>query len=307
MLLCVHWFVAYPLSLRHFEQMIAERRIAADHSTVHRRAIKLLPALHKVVRRYKRPMSTSGRMDETYVKVRGQSKYLYRAVDQRGNAIDFFQCAQRKKAAALRFFERAIDQNGEPKTVTIDDSPTNLAALHDISAKREALIVVRQTKHLNNIVEQDFRAVKHNARPKVRFKDFRRGDFFIGGTELMHRIARKICCPKESVICPPLRNSILLPSDSTSPTAISRNLGLLPRQNLMSSFSVAKRESATVNGALDTYLGAPAVAVCPRLDPTSVFLCGGRTTPASGFHCRSRARTVVEPPSSLFIDDYYFE
>ena len=81
-LTCVRWYVAYPLSLRHLEEMMAERGIAVDHSTVHRWAIKLLPALEKAFRRCKRAVGKSWRMDETYVKVRGEWKYLYRAVDK---------------------------------------------------------------------------------------------------------------------------------------------------------------------------------------------------------------------------------
>lgn len=130
MLTCVRWYVAYPLSLRHLEQMMVERGISVDHSTVHRWALKLLPALHKVFRRRKHPVGTSWRMDETYILVRGQWKYLYRAVDKAGNTIDFLLRAQRDKAAARRFFEKAVDQDAEPDSVTIDGSPANLAALH---------------------------------------------------------------------------------------------------------------------------------------------------------------------------------
>src|SRR6202521_3790844 len=83
MLLCVRWYVAYPLSLRHLEEMMAERGIAVDHSTVHRWAIKLLAELEKAFRRCKRAVGKSWRMDETYVKVRGEWKYLYRAVDKK--------------------------------------------------------------------------------------------------------------------------------------------------------------------------------------------------------------------------------
>jgi transposase-like protein len=77
-LTCVRWYVAYPLSLRHLEEMMAERGISVDHSTVHRWAIKLLPVLEKAFRRRKRPVGKSWRMDETYIKVKGQWKYLYR-------------------------------------------------------------------------------------------------------------------------------------------------------------------------------------------------------------------------------------
>ncbi|WP_316149632.1 IS6 family transposase [Cupriavidus sp. BIC8F] len=190
MLTCVRWYVAYPLSLRHLEQMMAERGISVDHSTVHRWALKLLPALNRIFRRHKRPVGKSWRMDETYILVRGQWKYLYRAVDKAGHTIDFLLCAKRDKAAARRFFERAIAQHGQPDTVTIDGSPANLAALHDLNAGQETPIAVRQVKYLNNVVEQDHRAIKRLTRPMLGFKDFRCARILLGGIELMHMIAK---------------------------------------------------------------------------------------------------------------------
>lgn len=190
MLTCVRWYVAYPLSLRHLEQMMAERGISVDHSTVHRWALKPLPALHKVFRRRKRPVGKSWRMDETYIPVRGQWKYLYREVDRAGNTIDFLLRAQRDKAAARRLFEKSVDHNGEPDSVTIDGSPANLAALRDINAERETPIVTRQAKYLNNIVERDHRAIKRIARPMLGFKVFRCARILLGGIELMHMVAK---------------------------------------------------------------------------------------------------------------------
>jgi len=84
MLTCVRWYVAYPLSLRDLEEMMAERGVSVDHATVHRWAIKIVPVLAAVFRRRKRPVGKSSRMDETYIKVHGQWKYLYRAVDREG-------------------------------------------------------------------------------------------------------------------------------------------------------------------------------------------------------------------------------
>ena len=107
-LTCVRWYVAYPLSLRHLEEMMAERGIAVDHSTVHRWAIKLLPELEKAFRRCKRAVGKSWRMDETYVKVRGQWKYLYRAVDKAGKTVDFLLRAHRDDASARRYFEKDV-------------------------------------------------------------------------------------------------------------------------------------------------------------------------------------------------------
>jgi transposase-like protein len=109
--------------------MMAERGVAVDHSTVHRWAIKLLPVLEKAFRRCKRAVGKRWRMEETYVKVRGEWQYLYRAVDKDGNTVDFLLCAKRNEAAARRYFERSIDRNGAPETVTIDKSGANLAAL----------------------------------------------------------------------------------------------------------------------------------------------------------------------------------
>src|ERR1700712_3786806 len=88
-LTCVRCYVAYPLSLRHLEEMMAERGIEVDHSTLHRWAIKLLPVFEKAFRRRKRPVGRSWRVDETYIKVKGTWKYLYRAVDKAGDTIDF--------------------------------------------------------------------------------------------------------------------------------------------------------------------------------------------------------------------------
>jgi putative transposase len=83
MLMCVRWYVAYGLSVRNLEEMMAERGIGVDHSTVYRWAIKLLPILRKAFRRPKRPVGKSWRVDETYIKIKGQWKYLYRAVEGR--------------------------------------------------------------------------------------------------------------------------------------------------------------------------------------------------------------------------------
>jgi hypothetical protein len=94
MLTCVRWYAAYPLSLRHIEEMMAERGVCVDHATVHRWAMKILPVLAAVFRRRK-PVGLSWRMDETYIKVAGQWKYLYRAVDRDGDTIDFLLRAKR--------------------------------------------------------------------------------------------------------------------------------------------------------------------------------------------------------------------
>ena len=190
MLVCVRWYVAYPLSLRHLEEMMAERGVAIDHSTIHRWAIKMLPVLAAVCRRRKRPVGRSWRMDETYVKVGGQWKYLYRAVDRDGDTIDFLLRAKRDHAAARAFFERAIDLHGVPEKITIDKSGSNTAAITSMQADSGLPIQMRQSKYLNNLVEQDHRAVKRITRPMLGFKSFRCARILIAGIETMHMIRK---------------------------------------------------------------------------------------------------------------------
>jgi len=111
-LTCVRWYVAHPLSLRQLEERIAEREIDVDHSTLHHWALKFLPGLAAVCRRRKRPVGKSWRMDETCVKINGQWRYLYRAVNRSGATIDFLLCGKRDLAAARSFLERAMALHG---------------------------------------------------------------------------------------------------------------------------------------------------------------------------------------------------
>jgi transposase-like protein len=189
-LMCVRWYVAYGLSLRNLEEMMSERGIEVDHSTLHRWALKLLPELEKAFGNRMRPVGRSWRMDETYIKVKGEWKYLYRAVDKAGNTVDFLLRAHRDKVAAMRYFQNSIAKNGEPEVVTIDKSGANLAALEAINTQRETPIKIRQCKYLNNIVEQDHRAIKRRIRPMLGFKDFRCARILLAGIELMHMITK---------------------------------------------------------------------------------------------------------------------
>ena len=190
MLVCVRWYAAYPLSLRNLEEMMAERGVLVDHATVHRWVLKVLPALAAVFRRRKRPVGSSWRVDETYIKVGGQWKYLYRAVDKLGHTVDFLLTAKRDVAAARRFFERAIDLHDVPEKVTIDKSGANTAAVNGLVDDSGVAIELRQSKYLNNLVEQDHRAVKRRVRPMLGFKEFRSAAKIIAGIETMHMIRK---------------------------------------------------------------------------------------------------------------------
>ncbi|MHB8140078.1 MAG: IS6 family transposase [Vulcanimicrobiaceae bacterium] len=190
MLVCVRWYVAYPLSLRHLEEMMQERGVTVDHSTIHRWIIKLVPVVEKTFRRRKVGVGTRWRMDETSINVGGHWKYLYRAVDKAGHTVDFLPTAKRDRAAAQRFLPRAIGNNGLPESITIDKSGTNTAGIESYNAEHDTMIAIRQCKYLNNIVEQDHRAVKRIVRPMLGFKSFYCARVIIAGIELMHMIRK---------------------------------------------------------------------------------------------------------------------
>ena len=189
-LVCIRWYAAYPLSYRHLEEMMQERGVVVDHSSINRWAIRFLPLLEKVFRKHKRPVGGSWRMDETYIKVKGVWKYLYRAVDKEGKTVDFLLTAKRDMAAAMCFFEQAMRDNAIPEKVTMDKSGANKAAIDPIIEDKEISIIVRQVKYLNNVVEQDHRAVKRVTRPMLGFKSFRSARNILAGIELMHLIRK---------------------------------------------------------------------------------------------------------------------
>src|SRR5215510_6994186 len=130
-------------------------------------------------------------IDETYIKVKGQWRYLYRAVDKHGQTIDFLLTEQRDKEAALRFLKKAIRRNGLPETITIDGSDANEAAIKSYNEEHGTAIIIRQVKYLNNMVEQDHRGVKRVTRPMLGFKSFEAAQDTLVGIELMHMIKKK--------------------------------------------------------------------------------------------------------------------
>ncbi len=196
MLVCVRWYAAHPLSLRNLEEMMAERGVLVGHATVHRWALKMLPVLAAVCRHRKLPVGSSWRVDETCVLVGGQRKYLYRAVDRLGQTVDFLLTAHRDVAAARRFFERAIDLHDVPASITINKSGANTAAVRGLIADGGAAIELRQSKYLNNLVEQDHRAIKRRTRPTMGFKTFASAKRLIAGIETMHMVKKgQLGCP----------------------------------------------------------------------------------------------------------------
>src|ERR1700683_1638847 len=167
-----------------------EHGVEVDHATLNRWVLKYVPLLEQEFRVRKEAVSSSWRMDETYVRIKGVWKYLYRAVDKAGATVDFLLTAKRDRKAALRFLRKAIGHNGTPEKITIDKSGANTAAIESYNKDHKAGIEIRQVKYLNNIVEQDHRAVKRLARPMLGFKSFRSAQVTLTGIELMHMIRK---------------------------------------------------------------------------------------------------------------------
>ena len=145
-LVCIRWYAAYQLSYRHLQEKMQERGVFVDHSLINRWAIRFLPLLEKVFREHKRPVGSSWRIDETYIKLKGAWRYFYRAVDKEGKTLDSLLTAKREKAAALRFFDKAMKTSGVPENVTTDKSGANEAAMDEINARGEAPIIERPSQ-----------------------------------------------------------------------------------------------------------------------------------------------------------------
>jgi len=186
----VRWYVAYPISYRQLEEMMGERGVAVDHSTLNRWVIKYAPEFEKQFRRRQRSVGKSWRLDETYVKIKGKWAYLYRAVDKEGYTIDFLLTPNRDQDAAEAFLRKAIRNQQLPEKITIDQSGANTAAIKHYNRDHHTAIIIRHSKYLNNLIEQDHRAVKRQVRPMLGFKSFWAARCTIAGIEVMHAIRK---------------------------------------------------------------------------------------------------------------------
>jgi transposase-like protein len=198
-LLCVRWYLAYSLSLRDLEEMMSERGISVDHTTIHRWTVHFAPLLLEKFNRRKRPVTGRWHVDETYIKVRGQWRYLYRAIDSNGDTVEFWFGERRNLAAAKRFLRKALKRHGRPERVVIDGSQTNREAillcdttdrLEDRAQRNLKPIRLRQSAYLNNRIEQDHRAIKRRVRPMLGFKSMTSARAILGGIELVHMMRK---------------------------------------------------------------------------------------------------------------------
>ena len=162
--LCVRWYLRYPLSYEHVAELVAERGVEVDASCIWRWVQAYAPELNKRCRPHLKPTNKSYRIDETYINVKGENKYLYRALDSTGQTIDFLRTAKRDTAAAKRFLRKAIDASGNPmpRVKNVDKNPAYPAAVEGLKADGTIprRVALRQCKYLNNVIEQDHRTVK---------------------------------------------------------------------------------------------------------------------------------------------------
>jgi putative transposase len=184
----VRWDVAYPISYRQLEEMMGERGVTVEHSTLNRWVIKYAPEFEKVFRRRQRPVGRSWRLDETYVKIKGKAAYFYRAVDKEGPTIDLLLTPTRERDAAEAFLHKAIRTQGLPEKITIEKSGANTAAITHYNQTHQTAIVIRHCTYLNNLVEQDHRAVKRLTRPVLGFKSFWAARCTMAGIEVRQAI-----------------------------------------------------------------------------------------------------------------------
>jgi putative transposase len=187
------------MSYRDVEELLSIRGVQIDHSTIQRWVYKFTPMIEANMHRRKRQVCTSWRMDETYIKVGGKDRYLYRAVDKYGDTIDFLLTKRRMKGSAQKFLNKAIGNNGKPRVINIDKSGANKEGIKTFNKRNFKNLKWRQCKYLNNIVEQDHRNVKRRITINTGFKDFESAQRTLAGIEIVNIIRKnQIIDPKST-------------------------------------------------------------------------------------------------------------
>jgi len=173
---------------------MAERGVEVDHSTINRWVLKFAPELDKRLRPHLSETNDSWRVDETYIEIKGEWKYLYRAVDSAGNTLDFMLSAKRDGKAAARFFRKVLKatHTQTPRVITVDKNAAYPVAVEALKADETlaAETEYRQSKYLNNIIEQDHRNIKRLTKPMMGFGSFNTARRTLSGIEAMSMIRK---------------------------------------------------------------------------------------------------------------------
>jgi len=193
-LLCVRWYLRYSLSYRDLEEMMRERGLHVDHTTIYRWVQHYAPELEQRCRPHLKATTDSWRVDETYVKIKGTWMYLYRAVDSEGNTLEFLLSPTRDAAAAKQFFRKTLGatHTTSPRVITVDKNAAYPKAMGELKATGELpeSSELRQVKYLNNIVEQDHRFIKRLVKPGMGFFSFESAWRTLQGYEVMHMVRK---------------------------------------------------------------------------------------------------------------------
>jgi IS6 family transposase len=193
-LLCVTWYLRYALSYRDLAEMMSERGLSIDHTTIFRWGQNYAPEIDRRSRPHLKKSNDSWRVDETYVKVRGKWMYLYRAVDSSGQTLDFQLNTTRSKRAARRFFKKMLGSPhvSTPRVINVDQNAAYPGAIHDLI--QDGLLPEacqhRPVKYLNNIVEQDPRFIKRRVKPGLGFQSYPTAWRTLQGYEMMNMIRK---------------------------------------------------------------------------------------------------------------------
>ena len=193
-LLCVRWYLRYCLSYRDLEEIMAERGLGIDHTTIYRWVQRYAPELEKRCKSHLKQTTDSWRVDETYVKVKGQWLYLYRAVDSAGNTLEFRLSQIRDTRAAKRFLARALEASHTttPRVINVDRKPAYPKAVDELKAEGQLPqgCQLRPVKYLNNMIEQDHRFIKRLVKAGLGFCSFSTAWRTLKGYETMHMIRK---------------------------------------------------------------------------------------------------------------------
>jgi len=197
-LLAVGWYLRFSLSYRDVEELLAERGLHADHVTVWRWVQRYAPALQRCLRRHLKPTNDSWRLDETYVRVKGKWRYLYRAVDSSGATLDFLLSAKQDAVAAKRFLVKALSgaNHPAPRVINTDGHAAYPPAVAQLKAEGNLAEDCRHrpVPYLNNVLEQDHRAIKRRVNASQHFRSFWGAWRTIAGYEAIHMIRKGQAC-----------------------------------------------------------------------------------------------------------------
>ncbi len=218
-LLCVRWYLRYALSYRDLEEMMLERGLHVDHTTIYRWVQHYAPELEKRCRPHLKAGNDSWKVDETYIKIKKVWVYLYRAIDSDGNTLEFLLSPMRDAEAATHFFCKALHITAEsvpqdslvqkvvketslekgmktsrtmPRVINVDKNAAYPKAIAELKATGVLPLHVelRQVKYLNNLIEQDHRFIKRLTKPGMGFFSFETARQTLQGFEIMNMIRK---------------------------------------------------------------------------------------------------------------------